>query len=192
MEQSNVNPYAAPGSDVRDGAAESYSKVTPFSVSGRLGRVRYMGYLMALLLVVWLGGVLLGVLSALFVHAPKGAASPALIVVMGIFFLATTVGAFILAIQRIHDFNASGWLSLLLLVPIVNGIFGLALWFIPGTDGPNRYGAKTPPNGVGITIMAVLVPLFMVAYVGMLSAIAIPAYQQYVKKAHEMQMQPPR
>lgn len=189
MEQSSVNPYAAPDSDVGSGAANGYSTVTPFSVKGRLGRVRYMGYLAALLLAVWLGSALVGVLAAVIMPSHKGAVPPLMIAFMVLLYVATTVGGFMLAIQRIHDFDTSGWLSLLLLVPIINGVFGIALWFIPGTKGSNRFGKQTPSNGVGVTIMAIVLPLFLVAYIGIISAIAIPAYQQYVKRAHEMQMQ---
>ena len=65
----------------------------------------------------------------------------------------------------------------LALVPLVNFIF----WFIPGTDGENEYGMKTPPNGVGVTILAMIMPVVFIT--GILSAIALPAYSDYVKRA---------
>jgi flagellar basal body-associated protein FliL len=65
----------------------------------------------------------------------------------------------------------------LILIPFVNLIF----LFIPGTDGENRFGKQPPPNrGVGIWIAILLVGIFLI---GVLAAIAIPAYQSYVKKA---------
>lgn len=42
-------------------------------------------------------------------------------------------------IRRLHDANKSGWLILLLLVPLIN-IFGFALLCLPSTPGPNQYG----------------------------------------------------
>jgi type IV pilus assembly protein PilA len=85
---------------------------------------------------------------------------------------------FMLTIQRCHDFDMSGWLSLLVLVPLVNLMF----WFIPGTDGPNRYGLPTPPNSAGVIVAACAVPL-LVFFGGILAAIAIPAYQDYTHRA---------
>jgi uncharacterized membrane protein YhaH (DUF805 family) len=42
--------------------------------------------------------------------------------------------------QRCRDFGWSGWAVLIMLVPVVGILFYLALFFIPGTHGPNRYG----------------------------------------------------
>ncbi len=62
-------------------------------------------------------------------------------------------------------------------MPLVNFIF----WFIPGTDGENEYGMKTPPNGVAVTILAMIMPVVFIT--GILAAIALPAYSDYVKRA---------
>ena len=164
-----VNPYAKPNAAVAE-AAEEYQEVKVFATSGRIGRVRYIAYGMGIYL-------LFGILGALLSMALGNAG-------MVIAWVAILVVGFMLTIQRCHDFNTTGWLSLLVLVPLVNLIF----WFIPGTDGPNDYGAKTPPNGVGVIVAALIVPI--VAVIGILAAIALPAYQQYQKRAVEkMQMQ---
>lgn len=42
--------------------------------------------------------------------------------------------------QRCHDIGWIGWCAFLIFVPLLNTIFWLALFFIPGTRGPNRYG----------------------------------------------------
>ena len=52
---------------------------------------------------------------------------------------------------------------------------------IPGTDGPNRFGAPTPPNSVGVLIAAWAMPVIMI--IGVVAAIALPAYQDYQKRA---------
>ena len=82
-----------------------------------------------------------------------------------------------LTIQRSHDFNTTGWLAILGLGPLVNLIF----WIIPGTDGPNRFGGKTPPNGVLTLIVAWLIPVLFT--VGIIAAVSIPAYQNYVQRS---------
>ena len=65
-------------------------------------------------------------------------------------------------------------------MPLVNLIF----WFIPGTDGPNRFGAKTPPNSVLVLIGVWIVPIL---FIGGILAVSIPAYQDYVKRSQTQQ-----
>jgi uncharacterized membrane protein YhaH (DUF805 family) len=163
------NPYVAPRAAVTD-AAEEFQPVRLFSVSGRIGRARYIVYTICLpfilMLVAGAAGALLG---------DAGIA----VIVVG--WIATVVLSFMLTIQRSHDFNMSGWFALLVLVPLAN----LAFWFIPGTDGANRYGAKAQPNSLGVLIGVWLVPALFVA--GIVAAISIPAYQDYAKRAELQQ-----
>jgi uncharacterized membrane protein YhaH (DUF805 family) len=164
-----VNPYQAPAAAVAD-AGDQTQPVKLFSVSGRIGRARYLAYGFGLYFVFgFTGGVLAGALGQ------------AGVAVMVAAWLALVVLGFMLTIQRCHDFNVGGWLSLLMLVPLVNLIF----LFIPGTDGVNRFGAPTPPNSVGVLIAASLIPVAFIG--GILAAIAIPAYQDYQKRAGQVQ-----
>lgn len=43
-------------------------------------------------------------------------------------------------VRRLHDTNRSGWLALLLLVPLVGGIVLIVFCCLPGTKGRNQYG----------------------------------------------------
>lgn len=138
-----------------------------FSVSGRIGRARYITYSFGLFILIGIIGGLLGMVIGDAASLLTG--------------VAALVIGFMLTIQRCHDFNTSGWLSLLILVPLANLVF----WFIPGTDGPNRYGKPTPPNSVLTLVLVWILPIFFV--VGILAAIAIPAYQQYLKRAQQVQ-----
>jgi len=45
-----------------------------------------------------------------------------------------------LIIRRWHDLGKSGWLSLLMLIPLLNLLVLIFLWVKKGTDGPNAYG----------------------------------------------------
>jgi len=166
-----ANPYRAPAAAVAD-ASEQYQEVRLFAVSGRIGRARYIAYTLGLSL---LFGAVIGVVATML------GAVGGILAIIG--YIGLLVLMFMLTIQRAHDFNTSGWLSLLVLVPLANFIF----WFIPGTDGDNRFGAQTPPNSVLVLIAAWLVPVFFV--VGILAAIALPAYQDYTKRAQERQFQ---
>ena len=51
-------------------------------------------------------------------------------------FLLSKVLVIFIAARRAHDFDCSGWLALLLLLPLVWIIFGC----IDGTHGSNNYG----------------------------------------------------
>jgi uncharacterized membrane protein YhaH (DUF805 family) len=170
-----ANPYQAPGAPVADAKSEQFSQVKVFSASGRLGRVRYIAYSIGYSFLI---SLVLGALGAAIGSAVGGAVTMAL---TGIAYLVMFVLIFLLTIQRAHDFNTTGWLSILVLIPLVNLIF----WFIPGTDGENRFGMPTPPNRVSTIIVAAIIPI--VAAVGILAAIAIPAYQQYVQRAKATQ-----
>ena len=94
------------------------------------------------------------------------------------------------ALDRLY--NSAAYLAALFLagtlVFVMLGIGSRLLnWFIPGTDGENRFGGKTPPNSVLVLIAAWLVPILFIA--GILAAIAVPAYSDYVKRAQAKQLQ---
>src|SRR5262245_7995065 len=124
-----ANPYRAPAAAVADNVTEEYGEVSLFSASGRIGRARYIAYGM---------GVYIAVMAVIVVGALLGTLG---FVVMAVGYIAMLVMMFMLTIQRCHDFNTTGWLSLLVLVPLANLLFLI----VPGTDGENRFGLKTPP-----------------------------------------------
>ncbi|MDR2366942.1 MAG: DUF805 domain-containing protein [Deltaproteobacteria bacterium] len=62
-----------------------------------------------------------------------------------LFALFALVPSIAVTIRRIHDFDVSGWLILLALLPVANYGILIAFGCIPGTPGPNRFGR--PPDG---------------------------------------------
>jgi len=64
---------------------------------------------------------------------------------------------------RLHDTERSGWLSLILLVPLLGALLALALLFIPGTPADNEYGPQPANSGKR---MAIIFVLFAVSLVG--------------------------
>jgi Tfp pilus assembly major pilin PilA/uncharacterized membrane protein YhaH (DUF805 family) len=168
----NRNPYAAPQTNVTrgDSNVEEYGEIKMLSARGRLGRVRYIGYSIGLSLLVMLAFGVLAAVAALIDQS-------AVLLVIGIGYLAVIVVQFLLTIQRSHDMNVTGWLSLVSLIPL--GVF--VFWLVPGTRGENDYGKAPPPNTTGVIVLACLVPLFGI--VGIMAAIAIPAYQDYTIRA---------
>ncbi len=166
------NPFRAPAATLDDtgSGVDSEFRLNLFSPAGRIGRIRYLGYSMGLSILIML---VTGILSA--------ATSPA---ILPLSYIPVIYVSLMLAIKRSHDFNTTGWLSVLVLVPLINFLF----LFIPGTDGPNRFGNKTAPNGRAGAI--VVVALIGFALLGIVAAIAIPAYQDYTKRARAVQGNP--
>lgn len=146
-------------------AGDATQPVRLFSASGRIGRARYIAYGFGLYLLSMLAGV---VGARLFGEVGAVLATVA--------WVAMAVLGVMLTVQRCHDFNVTGWLALLIVVPLANLVF----LFIPGTDGPNRFGAPTPPNSVGVLVVAWLIPGIVIA--GMIAAIALPAYEAYLQR----------
>lgn len=174
----SANPYAAPRAQVADvhadGGATQPVKLWP--PHGRIGRLRYVAYTVAGYLIFML---VIGAAGGL--GAAVGSSGPMTVgLVVG--YIAFLVYGVLLTVLRCHDIDWTGWLSVLMIVPLVNFIF----LFVPGTKGANRFGPPTPPNTRGVKILAsVVIVLFVV---GILAAIALPAYDGYVKRARAVQM----
>lgn len=169
-----TSPYATPKAEVLNNQ-EAYGSIKILSAKGRIGRLRYIAYTIGITLFVYL---VMGGLSGLAAAAISGeAAGLFLVPIFALGFGAMIFINIALTIQRCHDFNMSGWLSLSLVIPLVPMIF----WFIPGTEGANRYGPPPPPNRSAALIIVII--LIMVAVLGILAAIAIPAYQDYLTRA---------
>jgi uncharacterized membrane protein YhaH (DUF805 family) len=173
-----VNPYAPPEAAVADVSDESRQTgpVSPFSWRGRIGRVRYLAYLMYSYLAVAAASFALAFAFAAVGMDGVAAIVPAAVLVpYGAYWL-------IITIQRSHDMGWNGWTSLLVLIPFV----GLVWLFKGGMPGRNRYGLPPPPNTTGVIVGAWLMPIVFV--IGILAAIAIPVYQTYVMRAKAEQM----
>jgi len=174
-----ANPYRPPAATVAD-QQEEYGEVKVLSASGRLGRVRYVGYSIGVTILVYVGVFFLGLLAG-FARAEWMAGA------LGLLGLAVLlVLQILLTVQRCHDFNASGWVSLVAFIPLA----ALLFWFIPGTAGPNRFGPPPPPNSPRAILLASILPLIFV--VGIVAAIALPAYHKYAQRAHQSSAQLPR
>ena len=156
-----------------------------FSSRGRMGRLRYIGYGFVLNIIALSIFSVLGIIAAILIPllAPDDTGA-VMAVVIGVIGLPVLVINFLWAIQRCHDFNATGWWSLILLFPLA----GLVLWFIPGSEAENHFGPSPPENGVGV-VLAVALPLAgLVPVAGILAAIAIPAYNDYMDLANQERM----
>ena len=124
------------------------------SLDGRTNRQPFWLGLLAMIIATWvLEFVLFGAFGVSLMPTVDPNADPAaaaaaasammskMIVPMGILWLIIIWPAICLYAKRWHDRDKSGWWSLIGLVPIIGGIWMLVeLGFLPGTEGPNRFG----------------------------------------------------
>lgn len=173
------SPYSTPKAQVGDVLPE-HGELKVFGVTGRIGRVRYLA---------WSAVMLFALLGLYFVSAVLMALVPVLgglaIAAVGIAALVVSVQ---IGVQRLHDIGWSGWLWLVNLIPIVGSVFALVMLIVPGTTGANRFGPPPPPNTTAVKVLAfgwLIVPVL----IGILAAIAIPQYQEYIQRAEQAQVQ---
>lgn len=101
-----------------------------FSAGGRIGRLEYF------LTIVGIWGVLIIIWAiTAFLDAP----ALLLLLILVAWLVATVVSVFA-GIKRLHDFDQSGWLILLNLIPFVGFILLLVLLFKGSSPGLNQYG----------------------------------------------------
>ena len=168
-------PYQAPEASLGAGSEETYQPKL-FQTSGRLGRARYFVYVMALTMITYLAMAL--VMGVGFGSASQGGSPGALffglmLLVMMPVGIFTTVMSIIYGIRRLNDMNMSGWMILLLFLPIANLVIAIMLLFVPGTKVANNYGPKPVPNSNGvIAALVVLLLLFVGGFVGMFTMVA--------------------
>ncbi len=62
--------------------------------------------------------------------------------VFGFFALLATWNSLALGVKRLHDFDRPGVVAVSLLLPVVSLLAFVVLCILPGTPGPNQYGAR--------------------------------------------------
>ncbi|CAG1017374.1 hypothetical protein BURC_02020 [Burkholderiaceae bacterium] len=169
---STINPYSPPRAHVADidDVSSAVQEIRIWSARGRIGRLRFLAYGFAGYLLIAMAGGALGAIGGLVDPVVAGAG-----VVLAV--VAYLVFGCLIAIQRAHDMGWSGWTILLLLIPLV----ALVWIFNGGTRGANRFGAPPPPNTWGVRVLALMLPAVFV--IGIIAAVAIPAYQDYTVRA---------
>ncbi|WP_425916179.1 DUF805 domain-containing protein [Acinetobacter sp. TSRC1-2] len=158
------------------------------SPSGRFGRLSYLGWNMLMSFFIL---IIIGIIAAfspnLFTDpSTMTGSSMVAAVLMGIAYLALLYFSFVFTIRRLHDRNHMGWLSLLILVPGINIIFAVYLIFAKGDDRSNQYGPRRITKGWEKVLGWMYILIFPI---GVLAAIAIPAYQDYVTPSQQAQIE---
>lgn len=156
-----------------------------WSTEGRIGRLRYLAYSFVTQIVL---AFLAGLLAAVLIPTLGGDsnATPVVFGLVALIYVPILVSVFVMAKRRLNDMNQTGWFSLFMIVPFANLILGLLLLFWPGTKGSNNYGPAPEKNSLAVILFGLVIPI---ALIGILAAVAIPAYQQYVAKAQQQATQ---
>lgn len=177
------SPYNAPQTPIEEyrSFGEHYNDGKFWSLNGRIGRVQYIVYPLALIFLLMLIMMIFFISGGAIALLLSNNGGQGIYEVLSRFFLfilplwlVVTVFIFIHTIRRLNDINRSGWFSVLLFVPLINFFLFLALWLIPGTDGENDYGLPAKPPSMFLKIVAGLVLLlnFGTFFLGMGIAIA--------------------
>lgn len=132
----------------RRAPGEQPAGVLGLGFSGRLGRLDYFSASL-LSTTLWLLLVLAAVATGKMALAGLG------------LFLSVVYGIRNIVL-RLHDTGKTGWLALIVLVPVLGGLMALALLFIGGDGDDNDYGAVATDGG-GRRAILVLVALVVVS-----------------------------
>ena len=153
--------------------AEQTAEIRFFDLKSRIGRLRYLAY--------GLGLTLLAIVPCIIATMLMAASAALGMLIFGLIYIGFIVMSIGFGVRRLHDLDKSGWWMLLMIVPLVNLGLAIYLLFFSGTVGDNRFGPQPPPNStwviVGAWTYVAFIPL------GILAAIAIPAYQDFVARA---------
>lgn len=154
------SPYAPPRAAVGE-SLPAFAPLKPFSVEGRIGRLRYLAWSMVLSLVAL---PIVSVFALIGLGLVSADSTTGLIIggLLAFFlFLAFAIVGILFSIQRLHDIGWSGWLWLLTLVPFVGSFFPLVIMVVPGNTGANRYGPPPPPNSTAVKVLCSLWIVFI-------------------------------
>ena len=178
---------------------EPTTEIRFFAYSSRIGRLRYFAYGMGTFLLLLPALILAGILFALKLHFLA-------YLLCGASYIFMITMGFVFAVRRLHDMGASGWWSLIIgaamlstilkylylmpenlfwlpaLLSLADFVLILILLFKSGSQGDNTFGSPPPPNSTWVVAGAwsfLIIPFFG----GILAAIAIPAYQDYIARS---------
>ena len=174
-----MNPYSPPQAtvaDIGEYGDEAFQPVHIFAWRGRIGRLRFLAYSTLMYLIAFVLAAATGAIAA-----ATHASSPDTLVGVVVYPVSFAL-LMMVSIQRSHDMDQSGWGALMVFIPILSLIFV----FKSGSSGANRFGPPPVPNSLGVKIVAWLFPAM--AILGIVAAIALPAYSNYVMKAKAAQM----
>ena len=151
----------------------------PLSVQGRFGRLSLIAWSGFLNLITVFATLALSLFLGIFNFSTASLESnllQSLLSVAGLGFWVIFVlyfyFSFVIVIRRLHDVNKSGWLLLLLFIPLINFLMALYILLASGTSGLNQYGApRTTPVWEKILAWLMII-LFVLSFIASGSVIS--------------------
>lgn len=126
-------------------------KAVFLSINGRLSPSAFVVSTVLIMFISSMSYFILLPMCLLLPHPIKG-----LVMVGYILMLAWSCVA--ITVKRLHDLDRSGWLFLLILIPLLNIFFFLYLVFAKGKQTPNRFGNPGAP--APLPLVVVCYPVF--------------------------------
>ncbi|MFW2148589.1 DUF805 domain-containing protein [Acinetobacter sp. TY1] len=177
------NPLDTPFGNTTPQSINNSSSDSPLSPSGRFTRLSFLAWnfilamsfscIFTILFSLGLTGYAISAVqdpTNSFSH-PLTIISILLAVLLCIAFIASII---IICIRRLHDLNKSGWLALLIFIPLIGTIFSIYIFVARGTKERNAYGAFRPTEQaekfLGYLYLAFMA-VFLVFYVALLSIV---------------------
>ena len=147
-----------------------YAQESALNAAGRFGRFSYLAWncLLAIVASIILG-IFIAIFPNTFVNLETGNFGGGMIFII-LIYVALMYFTFVFTIRRLHDRNHTGWLSLLMLVPLANVILMLYLIFAPGDDRSNSYGSPRPTAGWEAVLALIYIEIFDLAIIGGIAA----------------------
>ena len=147
-----------------------YAQESALNAAGRFGRFSYLAgnCLLAIVASIILG-IFIAIFPNTFVNLETGNFGGGMIFII-LIYVALMYFTFVFTIRRLHDRNHTGWLSLLMLVPLANVILMLYLIFAPGDDRSNSYGSPRPTAGWEAVLAWIYIVIFVLAIIGGIAA----------------------
>lgn len=173
----NGGRFAPPGADVDGGYSGDVVEPPPFaslSFEGRYGRASYINTWGASMLVMFGVGVIAAVLTPVL--------GKLIFIPLGLLGIAWVIWGIRVTALRLHDFNRSGWWMLLTLIPYLGLIGNLVISLWPGHAEENDYGPKPRRGNM---VLAIAICVLSTVGLGVMAAVALPAYNDYVKRAQQ-------
>jgi len=147
------------------------------SAKGRLG-IRAFAWRYASAVMLMLASAALMIWGVALMEA-TGNSTSMFSIMLGIIGLAGVLyGAYlsvVAQIKRLHDFNASGYLVLLSLIPYVGSLLPYVLMLIPGKEETNTHGVRREATLVdkiaGAIVVGLIVVVTSLAIMGLISSL---------------------
>jgi uncharacterized membrane protein YhaH (DUF805 family) len=179
------NVYAAPGANFSSNDPVAETKM--FAMNGRIGRIRWIAYMSSL----W---ILASVAIVTFIKLVSLININLALTISKALPLTVWLIPLLVSRRRLHDLGLSALYLIGVIIPFVNLYFIFMLIFKRGDEGNNEFGPEPAPNDRKVYLLAFIIPL--IATIGIVAAVAIPAYQHYTKaarvKASSVSLEPQR